>query len=139
MAEGENEKPAVQLANVILTQAVNAKASDVHIEAYEKSLRVRFRIDGVLHDVMSPPRHLHGSLVSRFKIMANINIAERRIPQDGRMSVRVEGKSTVDVRVATPAGQFCERVTLRIRSAAGRMITLEELGVAPHILESLKN
>ncbi|MGI6659404.1 MAG: GspE/PulE family protein [Dethiobacteraceae bacterium] len=137
MAEGENEKPAVQLANVILTQAVNAKASDVHIEAYEKSLRVRFRIDGVLHDVMSPPRHLHGSLVSRFKIMANINIAERRIPQDGRMSVRVEGK-TVDVRVATLPASFGERVTLRILERSGRMITLEELGVAPHILEKLK-
>lgn len=131
------ETPAVQLANVILTQAVNAKASDVHIEVYEKTLRVRFRIDGVLHDVMSPPRNLHGALVSRFKIMSNINIAERRIPQDGRMSVKVEGK-TVDVRVATMPASFGERVTLRLLERTGRMITLEELGVAPHILEKFR-
>ncbi|MCR3921843.1 MAG: ATPase, T2SS/T4P/T4SS family [Firmicutes bacterium] len=131
------EKPAVQLANVILTQAVNSKASDVHIEVYEKTLRVRFRIDGVLHDVMSPARHMHGALVSRFKIMSSINIAERRIPQDGRMSVKVEGK-TVDIRVATMPASFGERVTLRLLERSGRMVTLEELGVAPHILEKYK-
>ena len=82
-ADEESDKPAVQLANIILSQAVSAKASDVHIEVYEKSMRVRFRIDGVLHDVMNPPRQLHGSLVSRFKIMSSLNIAERRVPQDG--------------------------------------------------------
>ncbi|HHX74573.1 MAG TPA: Flp pilus assembly complex ATPase component TadA, partial [Firmicutes bacterium] len=104
-ANVDAEKPAVQLANIILSQAVNSKASDVHIEVYEKTLRVRFRIDGVLHDVMSPPRRMHGPLVSRFKIMANMNIAERRVPQDGRMSIRVEGR-TVDVRVATMPASF---------------------------------
>lgn len=135
--EAGKDRPAVQLANLILTQAVNAKASDVHIEVYEKSLRIRFRIDGVLHDVMNPPRQLHGALVSRFKILANINIAERRIPQDGRMSVKVEGK-TVDVRVATLPASFGERVTLRLLERSGRTITLEELGVAPEILTKYK-
>jgi type IV pilus assembly protein PilB len=131
------DRPAVQLANVILTQAVTAKASDVHIEVYEKTLKVRFRIDGVLHDVMNPPRQLHGSLVSRFKIMSNMNIAERRVPQDGRMSVKIEGK-TVDVRVASLPASFGERLTLRLLERSERTITLEELGVAPHILEKYK-
>ncbi|MBS3983937.1 MAG: Flp pilus assembly complex ATPase component TadA [Dethiobacter sp.] len=135
--EEGTERPAVQLANVILTQAVTQKASDVHIEAYEKILRVRFRIDGVLHDVMSPPRQLHGSLVSRFKIMAKMNIAERRIPLDGRMSVKIEGK-TVDVRVASLPASFGERLTLRLLERTERTITLEELGVAPNILASYK-
>lgn len=136
-AEEGTDRPAVQLANVILTQAVTQKASDVHIEVYEKILRVRFRIDGVLHDVMSPPRQLHGSLVSRFKIMAKMNIAERRIPQDGRMSVKIEGK-TVDVRVASLPASFGERLTLRLLERTDRTITLEELGVAPNILAAYK-
>ncbi|MBS3898765.1 MAG: Flp pilus assembly complex ATPase component TadA [Clostridium sp.] len=136
-AEEGTERPAVQLANVILTQAVMQKVSDVHIEVYEKTLRVRFRIDGVLHDVMSPPRQLHGSLVSRFKIMAKMNIAERRIPQDGRMSVKIEGK-TVDVRVASLPASFGERLTLRLLERTERTITLEELGVAPNILAAYK-
>ncbi|NLN07160.1 MAG: Flp pilus assembly complex ATPase component TadA [Firmicutes bacterium] len=131
------EKPAVQLANIILSQAVNVKASDVHLEVYEKTLRVRFRIDGVLHDVMHPPRRMHGPLVSRFKIMANMNIAERRVPQDGRMSIRVEGR-TVDVRVATLPASYGERVTLRLLERSDRAITLGELGVAPQILEKFK-
>ncbi|MBT9141314.1 MAG: Type II secretion system protein E [Dehalococcoidia bacterium] len=135
--EEGTERPAVQLANVILTQAVTQKASDVHIEVYEKILRVRFRIDGVLHDVMSPPRQLHGSLVSRFKIMAKMNIAERRIPLDGRMSVKIEGK-TVDVRVASLPASFGERLTLRLLERTERTITLEELGVAPNILDAYK-
>lgn len=135
--EEGTERPAVQLANVILTQAVSQKASDIHIEAYEKTLRVRFRIDGVLHDVMNPPRQLHGSLVSRFKIMAKMNIAERRIPQDGRTSVKIEGK-TVDVRVASLPASFGERLTLRLLERSERTITLEELGVAPNILVAYK-
>jgi len=136
-AEEGTERPAVQLANVILTQAVMQKASDVHIEVYEKTLRVRFRIDGVLHDVMNPPRQLHGSLVSRFKIMAKMNIAERRIPQDGRMSIKIEGK-TADVRVASLPASFGERLTLRLLERSERTITLEELGVAPHVLAAYK-
>ena len=136
-AEDGTERPAVQLANVILTQAVTAKASDVHIEAYEKAMRVRFRIDGVLHDVMSPPKQLHGALVSRFKIMASLNIAERRIPQDGRMSVKIEGK-TVDVRVASLPASFGERLTLRLLERSDRTITLEELGVNPEMLATYK-
>lgn len=131
------ERPAVQLANAIMTQAVNAKASDVHIEPYEKQVRVRFRIDGVLHDVMQVPRRMHGSLVSRFKVMANMDIAERRIPQDGRMSLKIEGR-TVDARVASLPANFGERLTLRLLDRSAKMITLEELGLLPHILKKLQ-
>jgi len=132
-----SDRPAVQLANVILAQAVTAKASDVHIEVYEKNLRVRFRIDGVLHDIMTPPKQMHGALVSRIKIMSNINIAERRIPQDGRMTLKIEGK-TIDVRVASLPASFGERLTLRLLERTARTITLEELGVAPEILKKFK-
>jgi type IV pilus assembly protein PilB len=131
------ERPAVQLANVIITQAVNAKASDVHIEPYEKTLRIRFRIDGVLHDVMQPPKQLHAALVSRLKIMSNMNIAERRIPQDGRMTLKADGKM-IDVRAASLPASFGERMTLRLLERTDRTITLEELGVNPDILKKYK-
>lgn len=130
-------KPAVQLANVVIAQAVNSNASDVHIEPYEKTLRIRFRIDGVLHDVMQPPRKMHASLVSRIKVMSNINIAERRVPQDGRMTLRIEGK-TIDVRVASLPGSFGERLTLRLLDRSSKMITLEELGIFPEMLKRFK-
>ncbi len=129
-----DDKPAVQLANMIVAQAVNAQASDVHIEVYEKSLRIRFRIDGVLHDIMQPPRQMHASLVSRLKIMSNMNIAERRIPQDGRMTFKVDGK-TIDVRAASLPASFGERLTLRLLERTTRTIGLDELGISPEILD----
>lgn len=130
-------KPAVQLANMILTQAVNAKASDVHIEVYENKLRVRFRIDGVLHDIMQLSRQMHASLVSRIKIMANMNIAERRIPQDGRMSIKIEER-TIDARVASLPASFGERLTLRLLDRSAKIITLEELGIEQEVLKKFR-
>ena len=129
-----SERPAVQLANLILAQAVSSNASDIHIEIHEKHLRVRFRIDGVLHDIMQPPRRMHASLVSRIKVMANMDIAERRIPLDGRMTLRIEGR-IIDVRVASLPSSFGERLTLRLLNRSARIITLEELGVIPEMLE----
>ena len=131
--EESAERPAVQLANMIIAQAVGAKASDVHIEPYEKYLRIRFRIDGVLHDMLQPPRRMHASLVSRLKVMANMDIAERRIPQDGRISLKLEGRA-IDVRVASLPTSYGERMTLRLLDRAATLISLEELGVAPEIL-----
>ncbi|MEW6540168.1 MAG: ATPase, T2SS/T4P/T4SS family [Bacillota bacterium] len=128
-----SEKPAVQLANLIFTQAVRAGASDVHIEAQEKTLRIRFRIDGVLHDVMHPPRRLHPSLVSRIKVMANMDIAERRLPQDGRITLKTEGK-TVDVRVASLPAVHGEKLTLRLLQRTAGPITLSQLGFPPPVL-----
>lgn len=135
--EETNEKPAVQLANQILNQSVRAGASDVHIEPREKSLRVRFRIDGVLHDVMHPPWQLHPSLVSRIKVMANMNIAERRIPQDGRTTLRVDN-NTVDIRVATLPAAHGEKVTLRLLDRTSRFIALEESGFSPEVMEKYR-
>ncbi|KAB2951308.1 type II secretion system protein GspE [Heliorestis acidaminivorans] len=133
----ESDKPAVQLAKLILSQAVSSKASDVHIEPYEKSMRVRFRLDGVLHDMMSPPRKLHAALVSRIKVMSNMDIANRQIPQDGRMSLKIEGRS-IDIRVASLPTSYGERLTLRLLDRSGAIITLEELGVAPELLSRYK-
>jgi len=131
------EGPAVQLANQILSQAVRSQASDVHIEPQETSMRVRFRIDGVLHEIMHQKRRLHPSLVSRIKVMANMDIAERRAPQDGRITLKIENK-TVDVRVATLPSAFGEKITMRLLDRSARLITLEELGFPPRELERYK-
>lgn len=133
-ASEDTIKPAVQLANLIFRQAVRAGASDIHIEPQERGLRVRFRIDGVLHDVMHPPRQLHASLVSRIKVQANLDIAERRIPQDGRITLKVENK-TVDFRVATLPSAYGEKVTMRILDRSASLITLDQLGFRPDQLE----
>lgn len=133
----DSDQPAVQLANMILSQAVSAKASDVHIERYERNMRVRFRIDGVLHDVMEPPVRMHASLISRIKVMANMDIADRRLPQDGRMSIKIEGKS-IDIRVASLPTSFGERLTLRLLDSTARMIGLEEMGIMPEMLQHYK-
>lgn len=122
-----SEKPAVHLANTIFNQAVRAGTSDIHIEPQEKSMRVRFRIDGVLHDAMQPPKKLHAPLVSRIKVMANMDIAERRVPQDGRISLKIEEKQ-LNVRVATLPTAYGEKVTMRLLHRSSRLITLEELG-----------
>lgn len=121
------DKPAVRLANLIIGQAVQAKASDVHIEPLERGLRVRFRIDGVLHETMHPPRHLHPSLVSRIKVMSNMDIAERRVPQDGRATLKVDGR-VVDIRVASLPTAYGEKLTLRILDRQAKILSLEDLG-----------
>ena len=121
------EKPAVQLANLIFNQAIRNAASDVHIEPQEKSLRVRFRIDGVLHEVMQPPIRLHPSLVSRIKVIAGMDIANRRSPQDGRTTLKVDGK-VIDFRVASLPSAYGEKLTLRLLDRSARLITLPELG-----------
>ncbi|MTI81191.1 MAG: type II secretion system protein GspE [Firmicutes bacterium] len=135
--EDSEESPAVQLANMIISQAVNARASDVHIEPYEKNTRVRFRIDGVLHDMMEPPKRLHASLVSRIKVMANMDIADRRVPQDGRTSVKMEGR-TIDLRIASLPTSYGERLTLRLLDRSNEVINLEQLGVAPDMLKNYR-
>lgn len=132
-----SDQPAVRLAGQILQEAVRARASDVHIEPQERCVQVRFRIDGVLHDVMSLPRRIHPMLVSRFKVMANMDIAERRIPQDGRMSVRVDEK-TLDVRLATIPTTFGEKITCRLLDRSARILTLEELGFPEEALKKYR-
>ncbi len=121
------DKPAVQLANLIFNQAIRNSASDVHIEPQEKSLRIRFRIDGVLHEVMQPPARLHPSLVSRIKVMAGMDIANRRSPQDGRTTLKLDGR-VIDFRVASLPSAYGEKLTLRLLDRSSRLITLPELG-----------
>ncbi len=123
----DNDQPAVILATQVINAAVRAGASDIHVEPLEKYFRVRYRIDGVLHEMMQQPSSLFPSLVSRIKIISNIDIAERRIPQDGRATVKVDG-NVVDIRVATLPSAYGERITMRLLSRSNHVITIEELG-----------
>lgn len=122
-----NERPAVQLANQIINQAVKSAASDVHVEPQEKKIRIRYRIDGVLHEIMQYPSNMLATLVSRIKVMANMDIAERRIPQDGRITLKIEG-NVYDVRVASMPTAYGEKLTMRLLNRSDKVITLKELG-----------
>ncbi len=122
-----NEKPVVLLVNQIINQAVRAGASDIHIEPQEKFTRVRFRIDGVLHEIMQQPSKIHPMLVSRIKVLGGMDIAERRVPQDGRITIKLEEK-TIDIRVASLPSAYGEKLTLRLLNRNSQMITLEQLG-----------
>jgi len=125
--EGE-DTPAVRLVNMLLSQAVKDRASDVHIEPGEHEVRVRYRIDGVLHTVMTVPKGVHPALVSRLKVLSRLNIAERRLPQDGAFATEIDGKP-VDIRVATAPTIFGERASLRLLDKARGVLTLEQLGM----------
>ncbi|MFQ5905522.1 MAG: type IV-A pilus assembly ATPase PilB [bacterium] len=119
--------PVTKLVNFLITDAVRRGASDIHIEPYERLLRIRFRIDGVLHEVLSPPYRLKGAVTSRVKIMANLDIAERRIPQDGRIKVKV-GQKTIDLRVSIVPTLYGEKVVMRILDKSGLMLDMTDLG-----------
>ena len=121
------EAPIVKLVTAIINQAVGDRAADIHIEPTEKDVRVRFRVDGVLHEVMHSPKKIQSGLLSRFKILADLNIAETRLPQDGRISMRIGGKN-IDLRVATLPTVYGERMLLRILDRSTALIKLEELG-----------
>ncbi len=121
------EAPIVKLVNHIIARAVKSRASDIHIEPMERDVRVRYRIDGVLHEVMRSPKRLQAAIISRFKIMANLDIAERRKPQDGHCAVNISGK-VYDFRVATLPTIYGERVVLRVLSKENIMLRLEDLG-----------
>jgi len=131
---GAEDAPVVKLVNTIITRAVNERASDIHLEPGEKDLRIRFRIDGVLHDVMSAPRTIANAVVSRVKIMADLNIAERRVPQDGRISLRVTNRP-IDLRAATLPGIFGEKVVLRILDKSAGVADLSDLGFSEYNLK----
>jgi general secretion pathway protein E len=129
LLEAGEDAPAIRLVNAVLYEAVRAGASDVHVEPFERSLAVRLRVDGVLHDLLAPPRRLHAALVSRVKIMAGLDIAERRLPQDGRIALRVGGRD-VDVRVSIVPTAAGERVVLRLLDRASVLRDIAELGLA---------
>jgi type IV pilus assembly protein PilB len=127
------DAPIVKLVNLIITQAVNDRASDIHIEPTERDVRVRYRIDGVLHEVMRSPKNIQAGIISRLKIMADINIAERRIPQDGRVSANIGGKA-VDLRMATLPTVYGEKVVMRILDKSRALLRLDDLGFLPDSL-----
>ncbi len=129
-----NEAPVVRLVNLLLIEALDSRASDVHLEGYQDGLRVRYRIDGVLQNAPSPPPHLTAAIISRLKIMAELDIAERRLPQDGRIRLRLQNRQ-VDVRVSTVPTLRGESVVLRLLDKERGRISLLELGMAPDSLE----
>lgn len=122
------EAAVVQTVNLLFAQAVRDGVSDIHVEPYERELKVRFRIDGILHDTVRPPKRMHAAIVSRIKILAELNIAERRLPQDGRIKLTIAGRS-VDVRVSIIPTVYGERVVMRILDKSTAMLGLLELGM----------
>lgn len=131
------EAPVTQLVNLILLGAVKGRASDIHIEPFEDRLRVRYRVDGVLYEQAAPPRHLEPSLVSRIKVMARLDIAEKRLPQDGMARVRV-GEREIDIRVSTIPVAEGERVVLRLLNRDSAMLPLADLGMQARMLEAFQ-
>ncbi len=130
-----SEAPVIRLVNMIIARALESRASDIHIEPFEKELRVRYRIDGILHNVEAPPRQLQAALTSRVKLMAKLDIAERRLPQDGRIKLRMLGRE-IDLRVSTLPTLYGESVVLRILDRSSIVLDLESLGFAPDTLAS---
>ncbi|TBU99720.1 type II secretion system ATPase GspE [Phytopseudomonas dryadis] len=130
LMEQEDDAPIIRLINAILGEAIKENASDIHVETFEKRLLVRFRIDGILREVLQPRRELAALLVSRIKVMARLDIAEKRVPQDGRMSLRVAGRE-VDIRVSTLPSANGERVVLRLLDKQAGRLTLQHLGMSP--------
>ncbi len=133
LLDASDEGPIIRFVNSLLTQAYRERASDIHIEPYETELVIRYRVDGILYDVLRPPVRAQASIGSRIKIMSNLNIAEKRLPQDGRFGVRIAGKD-VDVRVSTLPTAFGERIVLRLLDKSSNVLTLEEIGMAPRLL-----
>jgi type IV pilus assembly protein PilB len=142
LAAAVDDAPVVRLINAILTDAVKRGASDIHFECFEHELRVRYRIDGVLQEVMKPPFKLKAALISRFKIMAQLNIAERRVPQDGRIKLKI-GSRVIDYRVSTLPTLFGEKVVLRILDKGNLTLDLEKFGMEPRaereLMEAIMN
>ena len=128
LLESDDEAPIIRLVNSLLFQAAKDRASDIHIEPFERDLTVRFRIDGILYDILSPPKRFQPVIISRVKIMAGLNIAEKRLPQDGRIRIRLAGKD-IDIRVSIVPTAFGERVVMRLLDKSTTVLHLEELGL----------
>ncbi|HEX4342771.1 MAG TPA: ATPase, T2SS/T4P/T4SS family [Verrucomicrobiae bacterium] len=137
LAASSEEAPVIKLANLILVQAIKDRASDIHIEPFEKAMRLRYRIDGVLADVTPPPKQMQLALASRFKIMSSLDIAERRLPQDGRMRVKVSGKD-YDIRVSIMPTVHGEKIVLRVLDKSNLSASLDKLGLDPYTFTQVK-
>ncbi len=135
LLEAADDAPIIRMLNALLTQAAKDGASDIHIEPYERSSAVRFRVDGTLREVVQPNKALHAALISRLKIMAELDIAEKRLPQDGRISLRIGGRA-IDVRVSTLPSAHGERAVLRLLDKTESKFTLEGLGMSGDVLSA---
>ena len=136
LLEASDDAPIIRMLNALLTQAARDSASDIHIEPYERHSSVRFRVDGTLREVVQPNRALHAALISRLKIMAELDIAEKRLPQDGRISLRL-GSRAVDVRVSTLPSAHGERAVLRLLDKSQARLTLEAVGMQGRVLQQV--
>lgn len=134
LLESADEAPIIRLVNSLLFRAVKQKASDIHIEPFEKELLVRFRVDGVLYDIMRPPKKATAAITSRVKVMANLNIAEKRLPQDGRIRIKIAGRD-VDIRVSTVPTSFGESVVMRLLDKGQVLMSLEQIGFSGRNLD----
>jgi general secretion pathway protein E len=134
LLETNDDAPIIRLVNSLFYQATKERASDIHIEPFEQELLIRFRIDGILYDTITPPKAIQPLLISRIKIMAGLNIAEKRLPQDGRIRLKVAGRD-IDMRVSVIPTAFGERVVLRLLDRASALMGLEELGLSGHNLD----
>src|ERR1051325_3980215 len=137
LAASSEEAPVIKLANLILVQAIKDRASDIHVEPFEKQLRLRYRVDGVLTDATPPPKAMQLALASRFKIMSSLDIAERRLPQDGRMRVRVSGKD-YDLRVSIMPTVHGEKIVLRVLDKTNLPASLDKLGLDGQTFQQVK-
>ena len=134
-----SEAPVIRLVNAMIAQAIEKRASDIHIEPFDKEFRIRFRIDGVLFNQEQPPRELKAAIISRLKLMAKLNIAERRLPQDGRIKIRILGRE-VDLRVSTLPTLFGESVVMRLLDrSAGDFYDLRRLGFDDRMLSRMEH
>ncbi len=133
---GEDDAPVIKLVNSLLFRAVKEKASDIHIEPYEKDMVVRYRIDGILFDIFKPPKKLQNAITSRIKVMANLNIAEKRLPQDGRIPLKVGGKD-IDIRLSTVPTTHGERLVMRIQDKSNQVRELHQMGFSEDTIKTL--
>lgn len=128
LLDDTSESQIIRLVNHIISQSIKARASDIHIEPYQDSFKIRYRVDGILYDLLTPPRWIQSALVSRIKVMAKLNIAEKRLPQDGRIDVRI-GEHDVDIRVSTVPTTYGERVVMRLLNKSGSLLSLSDFGM----------
>ena len=137
LTDAANETPIIRFVNLVLQQAIRAKASDIHFEPFEEEFRIRYRVDGALYEMTPPPKSLSLPVISRIKVIADLNIAEHRIPQDGRIKMTIEGRA-VDLRVSTLPTQFGESVVLRVLDKSAVNLSLESLGLPEDIKSGIR-
>ncbi len=138
LLDDTSDAPIIKLVNHIISQSVKARASDIHVEPYQDSFKVRYRVDGILYDLLTPPKWIQPALTSRIKVMSKMNIAEKRLPQDGRLEVKI-GDQDIDVRISTIPTTFGERVVLRLLNKSTSLLEINELGMSPERLKLLKH